>query len=86
MTNQKENTATVQKQLNSLRKQIATEREAKDWGIMQAATSLHQDGCVLNTRRLFFDMCLQYSGDPKNGVDDHDRLTMLTMFEVLNVM
>lgn len=86
MKQEKEVIGTVEEQFAALTKQVADEREAKEDNIMQAIQYLEHDGCVLHTRRLYMDMCLQYASDHHNAVDDHDRLTMLSLFEVLNVM
>lgn len=86
MQQEKENKETVEKQFEMLKDQLEQDRVNKEMNVMQAVQDLETIGCLLNTRRLYFDMCLQYAGDSKNGVDDDDRLNMLSLFEVLNVM
>jgi len=86
MTQKKEKIVPAEEQLNALLAEMKKDLEAKEFDVMQAIQDLSHRGCVLNMRRLYMDMCLQYAGDPKNGVDESDRLDMIRFFEVLNVL
>jgi len=86
MTKEKEAVTNAEQKLETLMAQIAAEREAREFNVMQAIQDMDQADSIFNIRRLFFDMSLQYASDPRNAVDDSDRLDMLQMFEVLNVM
>lgn len=86
MHQEKETVSNAEQKLEALTAQIAAEREAREFNVMQAIQDLDHGDSIFNMRRLFFDMSLQYASDPKNAVDDSDRLDMLQMFEVLNVM
>jgi hypothetical protein len=84
MTQKKENS----KQLTNdeLLAQFQQAEENKKFALEMAIKSFKHDGCVKNTRRLYFQMCLQFCTAPENGVDDDDHLTMLTLFEFLNCL
>ena len=66
--------------------QFQTAEENKKFAIEMALKSFKHDGCIKETRRLYMQMCLQFCTDPKNGADDNDHLTMLTLFELLNCL
>ena len=60
--------------------------ENKKFAIEMAIKSFQEEGCIKATRRLYFQMCLQFCNEQKNGADDDDHLTMLTLFEFLNCL
>ena len=66
--------------------QFQQAEDNKKFAIEMALKSFQQNGCIKETRRLYMNMCLQFCSDPKNGTDDDDHLTMLTLFELLNCM
>lgn len=84
MNQEKENSNNPTKK--ELLAQLKEIQEGNQFAIEMAIKSFKHDGCVKNTRRLYFQMCLQFCSDSKNGTDDDDHLTMLTLFEFLNCL